>query len=133
MALSDMAVRQTKAEGKVEKISDGRGLYLEIKPTGSKYWRWSYRFDGKQNTLAFGVYPDVSLATARQRRDQARALLANGVDPSDVKKYRRRRILKRLKPLRSLPANGTIETCTHRRTVMPANFFDGLSFMFSHG
>jgi len=86
MALSDVAVRQAKAEGKVKKISDGRGLYLEIRPTGSKYWRWSYRFDGKQKTLAFGVYPDVSLAIARQRRDQARALLANGVDPGDVKK-----------------------------------------------
>lgn len=52
MALSDVAVRQAKAEGKVEKISDGRGLYLEIRLTGSKYWCWLYGFDGKQKTLA---------------------------------------------------------------------------------
>lgn len=85
MKLSDPAVRKAKPEAKPYKMADGGGMYLEVMPTGSKYWRLKYRFGGKEKRLAFGVYPDVSLAQARDRRDDARKLLANGIDPGAVK------------------------------------------------
>lgn len=61
---------------------DGGGLYLDVRPTGSRYWRLKYRYGGRENLLAFGVYPEVSLAEARKRRAEARALLRDGKDPS---------------------------------------------------
>jgi hypothetical protein len=64
---------------------DGSGLYLEISPSGGKLWRLKYRFVGKEKRLALGKYPEISLKEARERRDEARKLLANGVDPSAVK------------------------------------------------
>ena len=82
MALTDTFVKQTKDIGK---HFDGGGMYLHIKEAG-KYWRMDYRFDGKSRTLALGVYPDVSLLKARQRRDKARGLLADGIDPGTAKK-----------------------------------------------
>lgn len=85
MALTDLAVKGAKPETRPQKLSDERGLFLLINPTGGKYWRWSYRFDGKQKTLALGTYPDVSLLDARNRRDDARKLLASGTDPSAAK------------------------------------------------
>ena len=85
MKLSDTAVKKAKPEAKPYKMADGGGMYLEVMPTGSKYWRLKYRFGGKEKRLAFGVYPDVSLAQARDRRDDARKLLANGIDPGAVK------------------------------------------------
>lgn len=88
MALSDVAVRNSKATDKPRKLSDERGLYLLVTKAG-KYWRFDYRHDGRRRTLAVGVYPDVTLAQARERRDQARALLANGADPSAVKQARK--------------------------------------------
>ncbi len=84
MALSDAAVRNSKATDKPRKLSDERGLYLLINKAG-KYWRFDYRRDGKRRTLAIGVYPDVSLAKAREKREEARTLLTNGVDPGAVK------------------------------------------------
>lgn len=86
MKLSDILVRKSKPESKAYKLADGGGMYLEIMPNGSKYWRLKYRFDGKEKRLALGVYPDVSLALARERRQDARTLLAKGVDPSENKK-----------------------------------------------
>lgn len=87
MALTDTFVRQVKHSGRAagDKVSDGHGLYLHVTAAG-KYWRMAYRFAGKQKTLALGVYPAVSLAKARQRREQARELLADGVDPSAAKR-----------------------------------------------
>ena len=64
------------------RIADGNGMYLEVMPTGAKYWRMKFRIAGKEKRLAFGVYPEVSLAEARSRRDEARKLLAMGRDPS---------------------------------------------------
>ncbi|MEQ9904143.1 tyrosine-type recombinase/integrase [Pectobacterium aroidearum] len=86
MALTDIKVRTAKPADKQYKITDGNGMHLLIHPNGSKYWRLQYRFGGKQKMLALGVYPDVSLADARARRDEARKLLANGSDPGDKKK-----------------------------------------------
>lgn len=87
MALTDTFVRHVKAleAESGEKHTDGNGLYLHVKQAG-KYWRMNYRFDGKQKTLAVGVYPAVSLAKARQRRDTAREQLADGIDPSTAKR-----------------------------------------------
>ena len=81
MRLTDTAVRKAKPTDKTQRLFDGGGLYLEITPAGGKRWRQKYRFAGKEKLLALGVYPDVSLAEARERRDKARKLLANGVDP----------------------------------------------------
>jgi integrase len=91
MALTDTFVKNIKHTGSStgDKHTDGQGLYLHVKEPG-KYWRMSYRFNGKQKLLAFGVYPSVSLAKARQRRDKARELLAEGIDPSLAKKEAKR-------------------------------------------
>lgn len=86
MALSDVKVRSAKPEAKAYKLTDGEGMVLLVHPNGSKYWRLRYRFGGKEKMLALGKYPEVSLADARARRDEARKLLANGVDPSENKK-----------------------------------------------
>lgn len=86
MALTDIKVRTAKPTDKQYKLTDGNGMHLLVHPNGSKYWRLQYRFSGKQKMLALGVYPDVSLADARARRDEARKLLANSIDPADKKK-----------------------------------------------
>jgi integrase len=86
MPLSDTEIRKTKAREKSYKLSDGGGLYVSITPTGGKLWRWAYRHEGKQKTMAFGKYPDVSLALARIRHREARTLLATGVDPMAQRK-----------------------------------------------
>jgi len=86
MALTDTAIRKTKPTEKPFKLADSSGLYLLIKPNGSKLWYMKYRIDGKEKKLAFGPYPDVSLFKARQLRDAARARVREGVDPSTDKK-----------------------------------------------
>lgn len=90
MPLTDTAIRNAKPQPKAKKLFDGGGLFLLITPTGQKYWRYKYRFAGKEKLLALGVYPDVSLAAARQKRDKARATVAAGVDPSETKKIEKR-------------------------------------------
>lgn len=86
MALTEVKVRNAKAVEKPVKLTDGGGMHLLIQPSGSKYWRLQYRFAGKQKMLALGVYPEISLATARLRRDEARKLIANNIDPSEKRK-----------------------------------------------
>ena len=85
--LTDTFVRQVKHKGSEigKRYADGGGVYLRVKSAG-KYWRMDYRFSGKAKTLALGVYPAVSLAKARQRRDKARELLADNVDPGLAKR-----------------------------------------------
>jgi hypothetical protein len=80
--LTDTRVRNAKPAHQPTKLSDAGGLHLLIQPHGSKLWRLAYRFAGKQKTLAFGVYPTVSLQEARERRDAAKRVLARGIDPS---------------------------------------------------
>lgn len=82
MALTDTAIRKATPHDKPYKLSDGGGMYLEVMPTGAKYWRLKYRVAGKEKRFALGVYPVVSLASARQGREEARKLLLQGVDPS---------------------------------------------------
>ena len=80
MDLTDIAVKQAKA--KPYKLSDGEGMYLLVTPKGQKWWRFDYRLNGKRYTLSLGVYDDVSLKTARERRREARELVAKGINPS---------------------------------------------------
>lgn len=67
-------------------LNDGRGLYLLIKPTGANWWRFDYSIDGKRKTLSLGVWPSVGLADARRKAEEARAKVANRIDPSDTRK-----------------------------------------------
>lgn len=86
LPLTDAAIRNAKPQAKAYKLSDGLGLYVEILPAGGKSWRFKYRFAGQEKRLVFGLWPDVSLKQARQRRDEARALVADGVDPGEKRK-----------------------------------------------
>jgi hypothetical protein len=89
-SLSDAKARNAKPATKPYKIADGEGLFLLITPSGGKYWRLRYFFGGKEKLLALGVYPDVNLAEARERRAQARKVLAAGNDPGEAKKEAKR-------------------------------------------
>jgi integrase len=86
MPLTDTAIRKAKPTDKTQRFFDGGGMYLEMPPTGGKLWRLKYRYAGKEKRLALGSYPEVSLAKAREKRDDARKLLAGGVDPSEHRK-----------------------------------------------
>lgn len=86
MPLTDSAIKTAKPKEKPYKLSDSHGLYLEVTPTGSKLWRLKYRLAGKEKKLAIGAYPIIGLQQARQRRDEARQQLADGVDPSEQRK-----------------------------------------------
>ena len=92
MALSDVKVRSAKPREKAYKLADERGLYLYIKPNDSKFWRFKYRFAGKEKLLSIGMYGDVSLADAREKRDEARKLLAKDIDPGVVKQSSKRSV-----------------------------------------
>lgn len=84
--LTDAQIKRLPAVEKTAKLFDGGGLYLEVDPRGGRYWRLKYRFGGKEKRLAFGVYPDVSLKEARIKREEAKALLGDGIDPGEARK-----------------------------------------------
>ncbi|MCL1824375.1 MAG: integrase arm-type DNA-binding domain-containing protein [Betaproteobacteria bacterium] len=84
-SLSDTTIKNAKPKDKPYKMFDGGGLYVEVSPAGGKLWRLKYRFGGKEKRLSFGAYPAVSLKDARERRDEAKKMLANGKDPGAVK------------------------------------------------
>lgn len=86
MALTDSAIRNAKPSEKPRKLADEKGLFLLVSPSGGKWWRLKYRFGGKENLISLGTYPEVGLKDARERRDAARKLLADGVDPSANRK-----------------------------------------------
>ncbi|KHK58126.1 integrase [Burkholderia sp. A9] len=94
MPLTDTQVRNARynAEGTGNRLSDGGRMYLQLDKSGAKYWRMNYRFAGKDKTLALGIYPDVSLASARKKRDEAREKLATGIDPGEAKKAEKRAV-----------------------------------------
>ena len=89
MPLTDVSVRRAKASSSPQKLADGGGLYLLVSPSGGRYWRMDYRWAGKRRTLAFGVYPTISLAEAREKREQAKKHLAIGIDPGAQRKLAR--------------------------------------------
>ena len=89
MPLTALAVRQAKPKTKPYKLFDERGLFLLVNPTGSKLWRFKYHYGRKEKQLSFGLYPDISLAQARDARSEARQELVIGIDPSSVRKARK--------------------------------------------
>lgn len=86
MALTYQQIKNSKPAKKPTRLYDEKGLYLLISPNGGKGWRFKYRFEGKEKLLSLGVYPETDLKTAREKRDEARKLLSNGVDPSAARK-----------------------------------------------
>ena len=102
--LTDTLVKSIKPKDAPYKLSDGGGLYLLVKPNGGKYWHLAYRYNEKQKLLSLGVYPEVSLKDARKKRDAARKLLAQNIDPSEAKKEEKR--------LANLQAANTFEAIT---------------------
>lgn len=95
MTLKDITVRNASPKPKMYRLFDGEGLYLEVLPSGGKYWRLKYRLLGKEKRLALGVYPHITLAEARERRAEARKLLAHGTDPVEAKKEAKRLIIQK--------------------------------------
>lgn len=91
MPLSDVKIRNLKPRDKAYKVSDFEGLFVLVKANGSKLWQLKYRLDGKERLFSIGVYPDVSLAQARKAKEQARAQIAAGIDPSDAKQEEKHR------------------------------------------
>ena len=98
MSLSDAKARNAKPQARPYKISDGEGLFLLVATTGSKYWRLKYFYAGKEKLLALGVYPEVGLGDARERRAQAQKTLAAGKDPGEVKKEIKRLTIRNYSP-----------------------------------
>ncbi len=90
MALTDTQIRKVKTREKPFKLADEKGLFLLVNPNGSKLWRFKYRFAEKEKSLSIGMYPDVTLADARSKRDEARQLLADNVDPGMSKQLKKR-------------------------------------------
>ena len=113
MALTDVAVRQAKPRDKQYKIADGQGLYLLVTPAGGKLWRLKYRSAGKEKLMAFGTYPEVSLADARKRRDEAREQIAASKDPSREK--RRAKVRQRAEAMNTF-AIISAEYCAKRKS-----------------
>jgi integrase len=93
MPLSNTRIVKLKPRDRAYKESDEKGLYLYITPSGGKLWRMKYRFGGKEKTLSFGKYPEITLKQARDKRDEARSTLANGVDPGELKKQQKRSLV----------------------------------------
>ncbi|HAL9639075.1 TPA: integrase arm-type DNA-binding domain-containing protein [Escherichia coli] len=89
MALTDAKIRAAKPTDKAYKLTDGAGMFLLVHPNGSRYWRLRYRILGKEKTLALGVYPEVSLSEARTKRDEARKLILEGIDPCEQKRAKK--------------------------------------------
>ncbi|MBP8926041.1 MAG: DUF4102 domain-containing protein, partial [Pseudomonadales bacterium] len=90
MPLNDAKARNAKPRAQAYRLSDAKGMYLEVSASGGRHWRLAYRFAGKRKLLSLGSYPDVTLTKARNRRDDARRLLADGVDPGAVKQASKR-------------------------------------------
>ncbi|HPH06182.1 MAG TPA: Arm DNA-binding domain-containing protein [Methylotenera sp.] len=86
MSLNHTKIEAFKPKNKAYSEADGRGLSLYVLPSGSKWWRFRYRFNNKAKMISLGTYPDVSLSQARDRREEARKILANGQDPSEKRK-----------------------------------------------
>lgn len=93
MKLSGVSLQSLKSREKTYRLFDGGGLYLEVSPSGGKWWRLKYRYQGKDKRLALGAYPAVTLADARDKAEAARALLAHGGDPADARKAEKARLL----------------------------------------
>lgn len=123
MPLTDTSIRSSKPRVKPYKIADGGGLFLLVQPTGSRLWRFAYRFAGKQKTISIGAYPATSLAKARQRRDDAKRLLADGIDPSAQR--RRERLAEKISADATFKAIA-LEYLANRRSALTPLYADQL-------
>lgn len=134
MPLTDTAIRKAKPADKPIKLADEKGLFLLINANGAKYWRQKYRFNGKEKMLAHGVYPDVILKLARERRDAARRLLAEGIDPGETVRYRERS-RKGTQPtaLKLSPASGSPSIRRIGRRPTPTRSSSGWRTIFFRG
>ena len=86
--LTELSIKQAKPKEKQYKLTDGEGMYLRVYPNGYKYWQLQFRFDGKQKILSVGVWPNISLKEARDKRFAAKKIIKEGIDPNDEKKER---------------------------------------------
>jgi len=118
MPLTDTAIRNTRPDVKPQKLFDGGGLFLLITPAGQRYWRLKYRFAAKEKLLSLGVYPDVGLAAARKKREDAREKLAAGIDPGEAKKADKRAV--RLAAVNSFESVALAWMDERKSTVEPA-------------
>mgnify|MGYP003482437682 CR=1 FL=1 len=116
MALTARQVETARPKEKDYKLSDERGLYLLVKTTGARYWRLKYRIAGKEKKLALGVYPDVSLAEARIKRDNARKIISEGGDPGEKK--RKEKLTQKISA-----TNGTSINLYHGLKVTPEAYW----------
>ncbi|MCL7939149.1 integrase arm-type DNA-binding domain-containing protein [Halomonas sp. ATCH28] len=119
--LTATAARNAKPRDKTYRLADGGGMYLEVTPKGGRYWRLKYRIDGKEKRLALGVFPETSLAQAREARDEARRHLAQGIDPGAAKRAEQRQ--------RKIAAANTLEAIAeewleevHKNKVVPDHY-----------
>ena len=94
--LTESAVKKAEPKTKQFKLSDGGGLYLLVHTNGSKYWRFDFRFDGKQKSSSLGVWPEVTLAAARTKRDQAKSKIKEGVNPIKAKKEKKTQLFEQI-------------------------------------
>lgn len=118
--LTAVAIRNATPKERPYKLADGQGAYLEVMPNGSRYWRMKYRFGGKEKRLALGVYPEVSLASARAARDAARALLRSGKDPGAERKAEK--VRRRVSGANTFSALAEEWLETQRATLAPSTF-----------
>lgn len=121
MGLTKLQCENAKSDGKDRKLSDGKGLYLQVTANGAKYWRYKYRYLNKQKLLALGVYPEVSLAEAREKHRLAHKQVADGIDPSAFKQAEKKSKLSR--------ANNTFESIgrewyEHKKGIWSENHAD---------
>ena len=134
MPLTDVKVRNPKPGEKQVKLSDSGGMYLLVTPNGGKCWRLKYRFSGKEKVLGIGTYPEISLAEAREKRDAARKLLANGIDPGEAKKAQKAAtIAKTENSFEVVSREWHSKFSAHGHLPTPRLFLTVLSGMFSRG
>ncbi len=119
MSLTDIIAKNAKPQKTQYKLSDERGLFLLVLPSGGRYWRMKYRFDGKEKLLSFGTYPETSLKEARNKRDEARKKIQEGVDPSQEKKL--------AKITRAINAENSFESVAREWHVNCAPFLNNSS------
>ena len=112
MALTHIQIMNAKPQKKDYKLADFDALYLIVRPNGSKLWRMNYRHLGRQKTLYFGAWPEVGLAAARQRRDEARKQMTNGIDPAAEKRT--------ISLARKVAADNTFKTIAEEASRSPS-------------
>ena len=131
MRLSDTAIRKAKPKEKPFKLADGGGLFLLVQPSGSKWWRYKYRFGGKEKLLALGAYPETSLLNARKGHLQAREAWRRAMTPERPKEPPSVMLQLRLKTtLNPSPASGLRKIATNGRLITPMTLKSGLKITF---